>query len=280
MERFVDKRRMCPNCRAFITTDDKVCPYCDMQLGPRSIDVRDPGALVGGMIPHARFLTMVLLLFNSGLYAATMLYSMNAGNPSALTDIDVRTLLLFGGKYGPAIKVGQWWRLITAGFLHGGIMHILMNSWVLFDLGAAVEETFGAARMWVIYFVATVAGFALSNWWSMNPSVGASAGIFGLIGAMIAYGMLKSSAVGQLIRTHYTRWALYGLIMGLLPGFRIDNAAHIGGLVGGFVVSYLAGIVNLRSAADHVWNGLAALSVVATAWAFLQMFLTFQEYTR
>ena len=269
---------MCPNCRAFITTDDKVCPYCDMKLGPRAIDLRDPGSLIGGLVPSARFLTLVLLLFNSGLYVATMLYSMNSGHQGAITDIDVRTLVLFGGKYGPAIHAGQWWRLITAGFLHGGLMHILMNSWVLFDLGAAVEETFGAARMWVIYFAATVAGFGLSYWWSPYPSVGASAGIFGLIGAMIAYGRLKRTATGQLIRTHYTRWAIYGLMIGLLPGFRIDTAAHLGGLAGGFVVSYLAETINLRNAASQLWNGLAALCALLTAFAFLRMFLTFQEF--
>jgi len=276
----MDKRRMCSNCRAFITTDDKVCPYCDQPVGPRAIDLRAPDALIGGLVPHARFLTMLLLLFNSGLYAATMLYSMNSGNASALTDIDVRTLILFGGKYGPAVAVGQWWRLITAGFLHGGLFHILMNSWVLFDLGAAVEETYGAARMWVIYIVATITGFGLSYWWSAYPSVGASAGIFGLIGAMIAFGAIRGSAIGKMIRTHYTRWAMYGLVIGLLPGFRIDNAAHLGGLAGGFAVAYLAGTINLREMGDKIWNGLAVLAALVTAWSFLQMFLTFQEFTK
>lgn len=276
----MDKRRMCSNCRAFITSDDKVCPYCDHPVGPRAIDLRAPDALIGGLVPHARFLTMLLLLFNSGLYAATMLYSMNAGNTSALTDIDVRTLILFGGKYGPAVALGQWWRLITAGFLHGGLFHILMNSWVLFDLGAAVEETYGAARMWVIYIVATITGFGLSYWWSAYPSVGASAGIFGLIGAMIAFGIIRGSAIGQMIRTHYTRWAIYGLVIGLLPGFRIDNAAHLGGLAGGFAVAYLAGSFNLREWGDKVWSGLAVLAALVTAWSFLQMFLTFQEFNK
>lgn len=270
---------MCPNCRAFITTDDKVCPYCDMKLGPRAIDVRDPGALVGGLIPHARFLTVLILLFNGGLYAATMLYSMNAGNPSALTDIDTRTLVLFGGKFGPVFG-SQWWRLITAGFLHGGIIHILMNSWVMLDLGAAVEETYGAARMGVIYIASTVAGFALSAWWSPSvPSIGASAGIFGLIGAMIAYGTLQRSAVGNMIRSHYMRWAVYGLAIGLL-GFRIDNGAHIGGLAGGFAIAMIAGSLPSNETMDWIWNVLAALTGVLTAYAFLQMYLTFQEYSR
>ena len=60
---------------------------------------------------------------------------------------------------------GEWWRLVTAGFLHGGLLHILMNSWVLFDLGAQVEEIYGASRMWVIYFVSSVCGFYASAVW-------------------------------------------------------------------------------------------------------------------
>ena len=71
---------------------------------------------------------------------------------------------------------------MTAGFLHGGLLHIGMNSWVLFDLGAQVEEVYGASRLIVVYFMATVFGFLLSTFWTAALSVGASAGIMGLIG--------------------------------------------------------------------------------------------------
>src|SRR5215469_14313595 len=73
----VDKRRMCPNCRAFVTTSDRVCPYCDVKLGPRAIDRRNPGEILGGLIPHARFTTVMILLINTGLFLADYL------NPSA-----------------------------------------------------------------------------------------------------------------------------------------------------------------------------------------------------
>jgi rhomboid protease GluP len=66
----VDKRRMCPNCRAFVTTKDKVCPYCEVPIGPRAIDKRNPGEILGGFIPHARFTTIMILLLNSAIFLA------------------------------------------------------------------------------------------------------------------------------------------------------------------------------------------------------------------
>src|SRR5271163_1745932 len=68
--RSVDTRRMCPNCRAFVTTSDKVCPYCQAPIGPRAIDRRNPGEILGGLIPHARFTTMIILLINTALFIA------------------------------------------------------------------------------------------------------------------------------------------------------------------------------------------------------------------
>src|SRR6267154_2415712 len=153
---------MCPNCRAFITTADKVCPYCDAEVGARAIDRRSPADVAGGLIPHARFTTVMILLINFGLYAACVLHASQTGRGPAF-DLDGQTLVMFGAKYGPFINAGQWWRLITAGFLHGGVMHILMNSWVLFDLGAEVEQIYGASRLIVFYFVTTVTGFWTSS---------------------------------------------------------------------------------------------------------------------
>jgi membrane associated rhomboid family serine protease len=262
---------MCPNCRAFVTTDDKVCPYCDLRLGERAVDKRSPADVLGGLIPHARFTTMMILLVNTGMYIATVLYSMH-GNRGGGMDIDGRTLFDFGAKYSAAVFAGQWWRLVTAGFLHGGLLHILMNSWVLFDLGVQVEETYGTSRYLVFYFVSTVCGFLASSWWSPTLSIGASAGIFGLIGAMIAHGVRDRSAYGAAVRSVYTRWALYGLAMGILPFFSIDNAAHIGGVTSGFVIGYLAGTPRFSRGVEMFWRAAAGIALAMTALAFAEMF--------
>lgn len=272
---------MCPHCRAFITTSDKVCPYCNEQVGPRAADRLGGGSPLGGFIPHARFVTVMILIINFGLYAATTLYSMQNSQSGAVFDIDSRTLFLFGAKYRPAIALGQWWRLITAGFLHGGILHILMNSWVLFDLGAQVEEVYGKNRMIVMYVCATAAGFWLSNWWNPGISIGASAGLFGLIGAMIALGVIHRSAMGDAIRGMYLRWAIYGLIFGMLPGLAIDNAAHVGGLAGGFGVAYLAGLPRYEGSRNElIWRLAAYACLALTAFCFFQWAMWFLSAAR
>src|ERR1022692_4204094 len=178
---------MCPNCRAFVTTSDKVCPYCDAQLGPRAIAI--------SVSPECGF--------NTGLFLAQSL------NPhSGLTEM---------GESLPAPMMdGQWWRLITAGFLHGGIMHILMNSWVLFDLGAEVEQIYGTSRLIVFYFVSTITGFWASSHLGFHASVGASAGIFGLIGAMLAFGVTDKSSLGSAVKALYMRWVIYGLVLSFI----------------------------------------------------------------
>ena len=265
----MDKRRMCPHCRAFITTSDKTCPYCGERVGPRAIDIQQPGEILGGLIPHAHFTTILILVVNAALFIATTLLSRTMGQGEAL--------LAFGAKFGPAItQGGEWWRLVTAGFLHGGWLHILMNSWVLYDLGAQTEQVYATPRFLVIYFAGTVGGFYLSTIENPGLSIGSSAGIMGLIGAMIAFGVANRSSVGRQIRNFYARWVVYIIIFGLIPSFRVDNWAHIGGLAAGFAVGYLAGTpVHSSPAREGMWRSLAALCIVLTVVSFLFMYRDF-----
>lgn len=265
---------MCPNCRAFVPPNTRTCPYCEAKLGQRAIDRRNPGEILGGLIPQARFTTIVILIINFALYGATWLYSHNTG-----LDFQ-KTLYLFGAKVGLRYMDGQWWRLVTAGFLHGGLLHILMNSWVLFDLGAEVEAAYGTARMIVFYFVSTVTGFLLSAWWSPGLSIGASAGLMGLIGAMIAYSMTEKTALASAMRSQYIRWVVYIMLFGfIIPG--IDNAAHIGGGIGGFAIGFVLSTPRARL----MWReplikaaaGLAILTTLACFGLMFQFLLAHQQ---
>jgi rhomboid protease GluP len=273
----MDPRRMCPHCRAFITDKDKICPYCNEAVGPRYAERANVGAVIGGFIPHARFNTMLILLINAGLFAATALFSIKVGAGGGFGDIDGRVLYAFGAKIGLRDMDGQWWRLVTAGFLHGGLFHILMNSWVLFDLGAQVEAIYGPSRMWVIYFVATVGGFYASAVFNPGISIGASAGLCGLIGAMIALGVRHQNPMGKAIRGMYVRWAVYILLMGLLPFFNIDNAAHIGGMAAGFAVGYFARTPRAAGGTEGLWQAASWCCVILTVVSFLKMWLWFSH---
>ncbi len=275
----MDSRRMCPHGRAFITINDRICPYCHEEVGPRAADVRHAGSVIGGFIPRARFNTMLILLINAGLYVATVIFSMKAGRGNGM-DLDSETLIIFGAKVGLHFLQGQWWRLVTAGFLHGGLFHILMNSWVLFDLGAQAEEIYGPSRMWVIYFIGNCFGYLVSAWWSPAPSIGASAGLCGLIGAMIALGVRHRNPMGNAIRGMYVRWAVYILLFGLIPGFHIDNAAHMGGLVAGFCVGYIAETPGRQgSAGEGLWRAASWFCILLTVVSFLKWWLWFSHGT-
>jgi rhomboid protease GluP len=250
---------MCPNCRAFVTTSDKVCPYCDAQLGPRAVDQRSPGEILGGLIPQARFTTIMILLINTGLFLAQSL------NPHS-------GLLNWGESLPAPMMEGQWWRYITAGFLHGGILHILMNSWVLFDLGAEVEQIYGTSRLIVFYFVSTITGFWTSSHLGLHASVGSSAGIFGLIGAMLAFGVTDKSSLGAAVKALYMRWVIYGLVLSFIPG--VDFYAHLGGLAGGFVAGFLASTPRARLMwKEPLLRALAGVSMAITALAFGVLYL-------
>jgi rhomboid protease GluP len=273
----MDPRRMCPHCRAFITSRDRVCPYCQETVGARAIDLRDDSP-IGGFIPQRNFTTVLILLVNFGFYAATVVTSMNAGNQNAVMQLDGPTLFAFGAKFPAAIWAGEYWRLVTAGFLHGGLVHIAMNSWAMFSLGAQVDEIYGTSRMLVIYFVSSVLGFAFSTLFSASLSIGASAGICGLIGAMIALGMRHHNPIGDAVRGAYLRWAGMILIIGFLPMFHIDNAAHIGGLAGGFGVAWIAGEPGrIGSPTERLWRVASLLSILITVFCFLKMYLSFSQ---
>lgn len=261
---------MCPNCRAFITNSDRTCPYCGQPVGARAIDVRQPGEILGGLIPQAHFTTVLILLINTALFIASELISRNGIGTG-------RALYALGAKFGPSIwQQHEYWRLITAGFLHGGLLHIGMNSWVLYDLGAQVEEVYGTARFLVIYFVATAGGFLLSAYMNPGLSIGSSAGITGLIGAMIGFGVANRSSAGRAIRNFYTRWIVYILAIGLIGGFNIDNWAHLGGLAAGFVVGYLGGTpVRSTLAREAAWRAAAGICLAITLLCFWQMYRHF-----
>jgi len=139
-----------------------------------------------------------------------------------------------------------------------------------------VEEIYGANRYITFYLLSTAGGFLASTFFSDSLSIGASAGLFGLIGEMIALGMKSPTATGAAIRGMYIRWAIMGLLFGFLPFFRVDNAAHLGGLATGFASAYFAGTPRIStSTGEQGWRLTAWACIAVTAYCFLKMYLSF-----
>lgn len=214
-------------------------------------------------------MTQYILAANLLFYLATILFDRQNSSSPALFDPSMNALYLFGCKYAPFIFGGQWWRLITAGFLHGSLLHIVFNSWGLYQLGAEVEEVTGTGRYICVYVFSTITGFLASSIFSPAiPSVGASAGIFGLLGALIASATVQGGLMGRYMRSAYINSAIIAILLTAFSG-HTDNWAHIGGIAGGFVFIYAAGKLDLvRPSFNRSWNlaGLGALGLVAVSF--------------
>jgi membrane associated rhomboid family serine protease len=146
-------------------------------------------------------------------------------------------LLHLGANFGPFVEQGQWWRLLTNTFLHGGLFHIVANMFGLIFVGLFLEPAIGTRRFAIIYLSTGILASIASIWWhAATVSVGASGAIFGMYGVFLALLLKKvfPSALNKAFLTSTLVFVGFNLVMGLAGG--IDNAAHIGGLVSGFVI--------------------------------------------
>jgi rhomboid protease GluP len=237
--------------------------------------------LAASLLPRANLTSTVFVIINIAFYLAEIILSYKLFNASPGT-LDPRVAALLGDKNTYFIfGFHQWWRLITAGFLHGGIVHIAMNSWTLFILVTEAEMFYGTSRVVFTYVFSTFTGFWLSTIWSPHSSsLGASAACFGYFGLMLAMALRRrSDPLAQAVRSHYGQWLIFGLLLSILPG--VDLAAHIGGFVGGFVIGLIAGLPGLpQSPREMLWKVLAAGAVGITVYAFWLDYLSYHALIR
>jgi rhomboid protease GluP len=151
---------------------------------------------------------------------------------------DTRVLLALGADYPPLVRQGEYWRLVTSLFLHIGLLHLVLNGWALYQLGALFELVLGSGRLLLVYFVSGIAGSIASTLFTRSLSAGASGAIFGVMGALIAYLMKRRENLTPQAKSLLMQLALWAGINVFL-GFSnpvIDNAAHLGGCAAGFVI--------------------------------------------
>ena len=152
-------------------------------------------------------------------------------------------LFAWGANYGPATLEGQWWRLLSSTFIHGGIIHLALNMQCLWQLGKLTERLYGNWTFLLLYILSGLGGSVASLWWNPNTlSVGASGAIFGVAGGLVAFLYLGKLPLPRGATQSILSSTLVFVGYNLLYGFTstgIDNAAHIGGLVTGALVGAL-----------------------------------------
>jgi membrane associated rhomboid family serine protease len=240
---------------------------------PTRSDDDPPPELIDG---DRRWGTVGLLFVN----LAVGLLMAWAGVPLVVPD-DASGLIAFGAVDPPRVWSGEVWRLLTACFVHVGAVHLGLNLWVLWQVGRAYERLVGPARVVLVYVVSGIFGFALSTALSPGLTAGASGALFGLTGALLAVAALtRQQQLGRFLLSALLPFVLATFALGVLaPGF-INNVAHGGGLVMGFVLGYglCAGeeafltaddaVAQARGVAPSSWShrlgGVALVLAVAT----------------
>jgi membrane associated rhomboid family serine protease len=193
------------------------------RLKPRPVR-RAPGlALATGSAP----VTKALIAINVAIYLITVVQGRGLNNPGG--SLYIRWLL-----FGPLVANGGWYRLVTSMFLHGFLLHIVFNMVALWFIGAPVEQYLGRARYIGLYFVSGLAGAAGALLQApLEPTVGASGAIFGILGAWL---IIEWQITGRLAGNAMTLIVI-NLVIDFIPGTNISWGGHIGGLIGGILIT-------------------------------------------
>lgn len=189
----------------------------------------------------------------------------------ALRSITNYTALKMGANFAPLIRQGEVWRVITYMFLHASLLHLIVNMYSLYALGASVENFLGRWKFIVVYFVSGICGGLLSAATGSNSiSVGASGAIFGLAGALLYFGYHYRTYLGEAIKKQIIPIILINLLIGyLIAG--IDNFGHIGGLIGGILCTMALGIDGKSKTFEKI-NGMICLLAFMGILIYVIMF--------
>ena len=203
------------------------------------------------------YITIGLIAINVLIYFGTVL--------TGTYDSVIRSFCV----YGPYIRAGEYYRIITGMFLHGGILHLLFNCYALYIIGSQLESFIGKFKYFIIYFFAGISGSLFSMMFSNTPSVGASGAIFGLMGSLIYFGYHYRVYLGNYVKTQLIPLVIINLIIGFSAS-NIDNFAHIGGLIGGTLMTIGLGVEG-KSTTFEKTNGII-ISILFIAFCIYMAF--------
>lgn len=262
---------ICGSCRRLIHVSERRCPHCGA-VAPSLF----------GFAPQLRKLfgdngqmTGLIVGFCVVMYAASVLIDfkglllqaeMRGGGLLSMGSPSQAALYVLGMTGGGAWANGQWWTLLTANYLHGSLIHILFNMMWTRQLGPSVSQQYGPARFFILWTLSGVAGFLVSNLFSGAPTIGASASVFGLMGALAAFGRRRGGSSGAQLSRQMWVWAIAMFLFSfVMPG--INNWAHGGGFAGGLALGMLLPLKGRTGESNGV-QLVALLLLLATLGAF------------
>jgi len=216
----------------------RFCPQCEQarrpQPEPQVLPPETPGQPAPRIKLPAPIVTRILIGINVAVYLAMVLATRQ------FLEFDTPTVLRWGADFAVLTTSGEWWRMLTAMFLHGGLLHIAVNMWALRNLGYTCELFYGRRNFVIIYMLSGLAGSAGTMVWDpVRVSVGASGAIFGVAGALAALVYFKKLPVDRAVLKRDIGSIGAVIVINLLIGARIgiiDNSAHVGGLIAGTVL--------------------------------------------
>ena len=234
-----DRRKsiLCPHCSKLISADERTCPHCGISR---------PGArwknipVTRGLLQSDQLIKTIIYA-NVGMYLISLLMNPTrmglSANPFMFLSPSNGALLLLGSTGTIPIDQGhRWWTLVSANYLHGGILHIVFNMIALYQIGPLVLREYGANRLIGLYTLGGIFGFLVSYFAGVRLTLGASAAVCSLIGASLYYGKSRGGTYGQAIYKQISGWVLMLFIFGfMVPG--INNWGHGGGIVGGIILA-------------------------------------------
>lgn len=236
--------RLCSGCGRLIAANQPSCPYC---RSPQ------PGSgwrswLVQGGVNDPSGPLRLLITANVVMFVLSLLIDprFSGLSPFEFLAPSNQSLLVLGSTGSlPLWQLGRWWTLVAAGFLHGGLLHLLFNMLALRQLAPLMLQEFGAHRTIIIYNLGSIGGFLVSALAGVRLTIGASAAICSLIGALLYYGKSRGGTYGQAVFSQIGGWALGIALFGfLLPG--INNWGHGGGMAAGALLAWLLGYREIR----------------------------------
>ena len=256
---------LCPNCGKLISINSEECFHCGYK-NPGIWNWSTRARKLWEQYDFAQIITTVCV----ALYVISILLDPRAAfQPRGFMGFlapSGASLYLLGATGSFSFQEGSWWTLITAIYLHGGLLHIFFNMLWVRQLAPEVEELFGVSRLIVIYTFSGVIGFVLSNYMGIGLTIGASGSIFGLLGAIVSYGRMRGGSFGTEIYRQTLQSAIVLFLFGFfMPG--VNNWAHGGGFIGGYFAAMLVGHAEMGN--ERPWlQGLTLATVAVTVLSF------------